>query len=290
MPIESINVGGINVRYFVAGSGDPIVLLHSSGSSSRQWAELAEALRSDFQVIAPDLCGYGGTSHWPGVGTFNLAVEADLVCGLVQKFKKPVHLVGHSFGGAVALKAASRHPEQFKTLTLIEPASFHLLRNGDEMDELALRQISEVAAIISSAVNSGDYVSAMRRFIDFWNGAGAWDALPNPQRMALATCINKVTLDFWATLNDPMRRGDLFGLDVPTLLIFGERSPLPTRRISFHLARVLPSVRQRAIEDAGHMLPLTHFNQTLTLLTHHFRAEQRRTAKTEGDLKVRAFA
>jgi len=288
--IENVDVGDINLKYFVAGSGDPIVLLHSTGGSSRQWTELTEALREDFQVIVPRLCGYGGTTHWPGAGQFNLAVEADLVCALVEKFDRPVHLVGHSFGGAVALKAASRHPEHFKTLTLIEPASFHLLRDGSEMDDLALRQISDVAAVIANAVNCGDYVGAMRRFVDFWNGEGAWNALPNPQRIALATRIHKVTLDFWATLNEPMRRGDLFGLTVPTLLVFGERSPLPTRRICFHLARVLPSVRQRAIERAGHMLPFTHFNETLTLITHHCTAEYHPNARTEVALKAREFA
>jgi len=290
MSIASLDVSDVNLKYFVVGSGDPIVLLHCTGGSGRQWTELAEALRANFQVIVPDLYGYGGTTHWPGAGTFSLGTEADLVCALIDKLEKPVHLVGHSFGGAVALKLAMRYPEHVKSLTVIEPASFHLLLHGDDMDDLAFRQISEIAAIIANAVNSGDYLGAMRRFVDFWNGPGAWNALPNPQRIALATRINKVTLDFWATLNDPMRRGDLFNLAVPTLVILGERSPLPTRRICFHLARVLPNVRQRAIAGAGHMLPTTHCNEILQVITHHCNVNRHHRPKIEADLKMRVPA
>ena len=186
MSIASIDVGGISCQYSAVGAGEPIVLLHCTGHSGRQWAELAAAFRTDFEVMAPDLCGYGGTAHWPGSGTFNLGVEADLISAVVEKLNRPVHLVGHSFGGAVALQLALRHPEHLRSLTLIEPAAFHLLCDGDDEDERALRQISEIATTIASAVNCGDYVGAMRRFVDYWTGNGTWDALPNPQRISLA--------------------------------------------------------------------------------------------------------
>jgi pimeloyl-ACP methyl ester carboxylesterase len=65
MSIASIDVGGISCQYSAVGAGEPIVLLHCTGHSGRQWAELAAAFRTDFEVIAPDLCGYGGTAHWP---------------------------------------------------------------------------------------------------------------------------------------------------------------------------------------------------------------------------------
>lgn len=71
----------------------------------------------------------------------------------------------------------------------------------------------------------------MRRFVDYWSEHGSWEALPNPQRIATAMRINKVTLDFWATLNDPMRLDDLADLAVPfRRVIFKEISPL----IRFH--------------------------------------------------------
>ncbi|HYV70088.1 MAG TPA: alpha/beta hydrolase [Pseudolabrys sp.] len=290
MGITSIDVGGITCQYFAVGAGEPIVLLHCTGHSGRQWAELAAALQTDFEVIAPDLCGYGGTAHWPGSGTFNLGVEADLVDALVDKLKRPAHLVGHSFGGAVALQLALRHPNHLKSVTLIEPAAFHLLCDGDDEDKRALRQITEIATTVASAVNCGDYVGAMRRFVDYWTGDGTWDALPNPQRIALASRINKVTLDFWATLNDPTRLGDLVDVDVPALIISGGHSPFPTRRICYHLVRTLPDVKLRTFDDAGHMLPLSHFREIHPLIKAHCDAQHDRKRRVQNDSRARAYA
>ena len=286
----TIDAGGISLKYFAAGIGEPVVLLHCTAGSGRQWADVAEVLRSDFRVIAPDLCGYGGTMHWPGNGTFNLAVEADLVAALLDMLGKPAHIVGHSYGGAVALQFASRYPRYVKTLTLIEPASFHLLRDGDDMDERACREISETGNTVVNAVNCGDYQGGMRRFVDYWGGEGAWDALPISQRLALAGRISKVALDFWATLNDPMRQGDLVSLEMPTLVVSGGRSPLPTRRICFHLARMIPDVTAQTVTAAGHMLPFTHFNELLPLIVEHCGGRRGRRVERGHELMERVPA
>ena len=165
-----------------------------------------------------------------------------------------------------------------------------MLRNGDDEDERALRQISEIATTIASAVNCGDYVEAMCRFVDYWGGNGSWDALPNSQKTALATRISKVTLDFWATLNDPTRLDDLVDLSVPTLIVSGGRSPFPTRRICFHLARTLPDVKLRMIDEAGHMLPLTHVRDIAPLIRFHCDARNRLSSGSESDLQARVCA
>jgi pimeloyl-ACP methyl ester carboxylesterase len=283
----TIDAGGISLKYFAAGIGDPVVLLHCTAGSGRQWADVAEALRSDFRVIAPDLCGYGETTHWPGNGTFNLAVEADLVAVLLDMLGNPAHIIGHSYGGAVALQFASRHPSYVKTLTLIEPASFHLLRDGDDIDERALREITETGNTVVNAVNCGDYQGGMRRFVDYWGGEGAWDALPASQRLALATRISKVSLDFWATLNNPMRQADLAALEMPTLVVSGGRSPLPTRRICFHLARMIPDAIARTVADAGHMLPVTHSSELLPLIADHCARRRERRPERETEMMER---
>jgi pimeloyl-ACP methyl ester carboxylesterase len=256
--MNAINVGDISLNYFAAGSGEPVMLLHCTGGSSRQWLTFAEALGAGFHAVAPDLCGYGATSHWPGASPFSLGAEAALVAALIDHIGKPMHVIGHSYGGAVALQLAHRHPKLVKSLTVIEPASFHLLLSGDHMDAAAHSQISEVASTIARAVNSGNYADAMRRFVNYWSGEKAWDELPDGQRKALATRINKVTLDFWATLNDPVRLEDFADLRTRTLILCGDLSPLPTQQICRHLVRKLANARLEKIAGAGHMLPLTH--------------------------------
>jgi len=286
----TIDAGGISLKCFAAGIGEPVVLLHCTAGSGRQWADMVEALRPDFRAIAPDLCGYGDTAHWPGNGTFNLAVEADLIAALLDMLGRPAHIVGHSYGGAVALQFASRHPRYLKSLTLIEPASFHLLRDGDGIDEQAFREISETGATVVNALNCGDYQGGMRRFVDYWSGEGAWDALPASQRLALAARINKVTIDFWATINDPMRRDDLASLEMPTLVVSGGRSPLPTRRICFHLSRMISDVTVRTVPNAGHMLPFTHFGELRPLVAEHCGARRGRRAGRDRELMERVSA
>jgi pimeloyl-ACP methyl ester carboxylesterase len=259
--MNTIKVGDISLSYFASGTGEPIMFLHCTGGSSRQWFAFAEAFGAGFQVVAPDLCGYGATSHWPGASPFSLGSEAALVAALIDHFGKPMHVVGHSYGGAVALQLARRHPKLVKSLTVIEPVAFHLLLSGNDMDAAAYRQISEVASTIARAVNCGNYADAMRRFVNYWGGEKAWDALPDTQRAALASRINKVTLDFWATLNDPTRLEDFVELRVRTLILCGDLSPLPTQQICRCLAHKLANTRLEKIADAGHMLPMTHLEE-----------------------------
>jgi pimeloyl-ACP methyl ester carboxylesterase len=165
-----------------------------------------------------------------------------------------------------------------------------LLRDGDDIDERAFRQISEVGATVANAVNCGDYQGGMRRFVDYWGGEGTWEALPASQRLALAARINKVTLDFWGTLNDPMRQADLASLEMPTLVVSGGQSPLPTRRICFHLARMIPDVTARRVADAGHMLPVTHASEILPLIANHCGARRGRRADRDRELLERVSA
>ncbi len=89
----------------------------------------------------------------------------------------PIHLVGHSYGGAVALRFAMQQPERLRSLVLIEPVAFHLLR--DESPDPANRRLfGEVMEIggpgVAGPRPSGDYRRAMARFVDYWNGEGAW--------------------------------------------------------------------------------------------------------------------
>src|SRR5512138_3457520 len=101
----------------------PVILLHCSGSSGAQWRTLASTLEARHLVAAPDLIGYGSAAPWTGRAPFSLAQEAGPILSLIGTLGEPVHLVGHSYGGAVALHIALTRPELVRSLTLIEPAA-----------------------------------------------------------------------------------------------------------------------------------------------------------------------
>lgn len=256
MPTLEISNG--RFEYLEQGNGEPVILLHGSGSSSAQWRALTEQLSARYRVCAPDLYGYGASADWPGRRAFHLEHEAEIVLALLARVGAPAHLVAHSYGGAVALHVARAHADALRSLTLIEPAAFHLLR---EAEPQAAAGLAAVAESMVRAVAGGEYLAGFGRFVDYWNGAGAWAAIPADKQGAMAVRLPKVVLDFHATFNEPTRLDDFRAMDVPTLLVEGTRSPQPTRRICELLACTLPVAHLVSVEGAGHMSPITHRDQ-----------------------------
>jgi len=107
----------------------PIVLcVHASASSGRQWDALAARLRGRADVVAPDLHDHGDGPSAPQGEEDLLALDAGLIERVLRDLPGAVHLVGHSYGGAVALCAARRCPGRIRSLVVFEPAWFGLLR------------------------------------------------------------------------------------------------------------------------------------------------------------------
>src|SRR5690242_21727905 len=100
-----------------------VLMLHSGGFTSRQWRRLSESLSSEFNVITPDLLGYGDTP-WPNGEPFHFDQDLDYVRSLVTE---PMHLVGHSYGGFLALKLAIAEPSHVKSIAAYEPVAFGIL-------------------------------------------------------------------------------------------------------------------------------------------------------------------
>lgn len=262
----------------------PVVLLHCSGSSGAQWRALAAQLGARHPVVAPDLIGYGDSAPWRG-GEFSLAREAAAVRGLLGRLGEPVHLVGHSYGGAVALHIARTRPELLGSLTLIEPSAFHLLRNGDATDAAALQEIMAVAADASASLAAGDHGGGFGRFVDYWSGPGSWTGMPAEKRAAFAPQLAKVALDFHAIFSEPAELEDVCDITVPTLLVQGGCTKLPSRRVCARLREVLPEAAFRLVEGAGHMLPITHRDEVNRHVVAHIEAN----ATPTGRVKWKAF-
>jgi pimeloyl-ACP methyl ester carboxylesterase len=269
--MPTIEIDGARVAYAESGSGEPALLLHSSASSAAQWRSLTEALQGTCRILAPDLYGYGETDAWPGQGPLRLAEEAALADAVLAQARDPVHLVGHSYGGAVALRFALQQPGRLRSLTLIEPVAFHLLRGSPAVaaDRSLFFAVAEMADVVSRATATGDYRGAMARFVDYWNGDGAWSRTKPEVQAALARRTPKVALNFWATMTESTPRSAYRHIAVPTLVLRGSVSPPPTRRIAELVADALPKARLQTIAGAGHMLPLTHREAVNAAVAEH---------------------
>ena len=114
-----------NVRSAHVGTGrETVVLLHGSASSGALWRHTKGALQSSYRCIAPDLIGYGTSAAWPCHASFGLEAELRAIEPLLQCCADTFHLVGHSYGGVLALHLALADPGRVQSLTLIDPVFF----------------------------------------------------------------------------------------------------------------------------------------------------------------------
>jgi pimeloyl-ACP methyl ester carboxylesterase len=246
-----------------AATKPPVVLLHSSLSSKQQWNRLVRSLSANHRVITIDLYGYGERRMPLSQDDFSLATEIEAVMEQVDEEigDEPFHLIGHSYGGAIALRLASDHAPRIRSLALYEPVAFSLLEFGDT----ARKEVAKLTAAMHRAMDS-DRTEATRLFIDYWSGAGAFARLPEDVKSDFIDRIPKVPLDFQALFGDRLRLADLAALDIPVCLLGGLRSPASTIRITQALALALPNADCHFI-DAGHMAPITHADQVNPILS-----------------------
>ncbi|TFV69092.1 alpha/beta fold hydrolase [Blastococcus sp. CT_GayMR19] len=120
---QSAEANGIRTNYLEAGSGDETVLLiHGSGpgvTSYANWRLVIPSLAENFHVVAPDMVGFGYSDRPEGV-TYGLETWADQTVGLMDTLGiQKAHLVGNSFGGAIALRIAAQHPDRVGKLVLM---------------------------------------------------------------------------------------------------------------------------------------------------------------------------
>ena len=133
-----ITVPTIKADFLEAGSSGPVVMLvHSSVSGARQWCRLMDDLQGQFRVRAVNLFGYGNTPSWPNGRAQSLDDQARLVEASLPENADEIYLVGHSFGGSVAMKAAVRLGDRVSKLVLLETNPFSLLAQAGRVDAFA---------------------------------------------------------------------------------------------------------------------------------------------------------
>lgn len=236
-----------------------VVALHCSLGSGRQWTRLAAELGSHYQFIAPDLSGYGSNHVCAVELPMTLAQEVEFLSDRIGEATGPIHLVGHSYGGAVAFRIAtdSRFAKRVRSLTLIEPVLPTLL-GTDEADRRLHDGFAIVAKEVSQDLWDGSTLEAIDKFTEFWNGSGPQEPLPASARLRMIERADKLAFDFTAAFAEQGVAAAARRLAVPTLLLSGGWSPYLTQRIVQRLAYIIDGADARHLPGAGHMLPITH--------------------------------
>jgi len=234
-----------------------VVCLHASGGSGAQWTTLAQQLRPDLQVLTPDLYGQGTAPGWQGAPADIVAADTARISRLAAEVGGAIHLVGHSYGGAIALRVALHHPERVASVAVYEPVAMRVLFDYNRKQRAAA-EVAEVAGDIRRALNGRDLARAGERFVDYWAGPGHWAQLGVERRAAFASRMPVIHSHFVALRNDEVRLGDYTRLDAPVLYLAGRATRLSARRMTELMTYALPTVELETLDGMTHLGPITH--------------------------------
>lgn len=231
----------------------PLLLLHSSQSTSGQWRALIQQIQAEFDILAVDLLGYGKAPDANSIEpeAFRFADELPRILEAIDlvEWEQPITLVGHSYGGALALKIALEKRVAVQSLVVFEPVAFHVLT----ANEPARLEIDKIAA----QMDQFDQRAATAAFVDYWNVPGFFDSLPERMQAVMLQQASKVTRDFAALMGEPYKLADYRLVDVPVLLLQGKYTQASARQVAQHLLHIIPNIQSKVLE-CGHMGPVTH--------------------------------
>ena len=268
------------IDYAVSGDGPTVVLVPGSCSTGSAWKPVISAWGPGYRFVTTSLPGYGGTRERRTEADTSMAHVAEAVEAVIRRTAATVHLVGHSFGGLVALAVALRSRMPLASLSVIEPPALGTLEDHDDARELdAFRRMSESYAR-AFAKGQRDAIAAM---IDFYGGVGTFTSWPERARnYAIET--TRVNLVDWSTARGfVLGKGALMRIDVPTLLLCGGDSHPAMQRIIARLGAGIPAAETGTIEQASHFMIATHATEVAARLSRH-------VARAESILRLRAAA
>jgi pimeloyl-ACP methyl ester carboxylesterase len=239
------------------GSGEAVICLHSNASTSSQWRTLSDLLSNRYRVIAVDGYGAGKSPPWPTDFSLRLDDEVKLLDAILRQAGDRFHVVGHSYGGAVAMKLAALYPKRVRSLAIYEPTLFHLVAGADPLRSPA-EGIWRAATDAAQAIERGDSLAAAERFIDFWMGQGSWAAMPAARQAGVAASVQNVKGWRDVLFAETVPASTLASLDIPVLLLYGENSPRSSKSVARILQDTLTRVTVAPQPGLGHMGPITH--------------------------------
>jgi pimeloyl-ACP methyl ester carboxylesterase len=241
--MDEIEVAGFRIAFERAGEGPPLVLLHGFVGDSRDWRRQLDGLSDEFTVVAWDAPGCGRSSDPPE--TFRLPDYADCLAAFVGALGlgRP-HVLGLSFGGALALELYRRHPTIPMTLVLASAYAGWAGSLPAEVVEQRLQQVLREADLPPD------------QWVPGWIPGLLTESAPQElidEVVAIMSDVHPVgRRATMHALAEADLRDVLPHIDVPTLLLYGEadqRSPL---NVAEDLHAAIPTSRLVVIPGVGH--------------------------------------
>lgn len=275
-----------DAQVFVRETGDPdkesLVLIHGLGTAaSTDWDKTIAALKNQYHIITLDLPGFGRSDK--GNKNYTPTKYAALIRYITSRYsKQPFHLVGHSMGGAIALRYASKYPEDVRSLTLVDVAGvLHRLAYTSFLAPMGLDMLAGYSIPGHSAISNGvaSILGKIERNISF----DLRHLVDNPflrekislSNPAIVSALGLVMEDFSEAPGQVM---------APTLIIWGGRDKIAPIRTGFVLNSLISGSELRIIRGAGHVPIKNNFDEFIKYLQAHLQGQLRTTPERDSRL------
>jgi pimeloyl-ACP methyl ester carboxylesterase len=254
------------IDYDETGSGPAVVLVPGSCSTGAAWRPVIAAWQGRFRTVTTSLLGYGGTAERRTRDDPSIAHEVAIVEAVIRKAGGAVHLVGHSFGGLVALAVALRGVVRLASFTILEAPAAEILRECGETEHYAAFRRMTDGYFARFAAGEPEAIADM---IDFYSRAGTFASWP-PRLRAYAVETTAVNILDWASaFGFPLRRAALARLGLPVLVVHGGASHPAVQRANALLAENITAASLAAIDGAAHFMIATHAGDVAGLIADH---------------------
>jgi pimeloyl-ACP methyl ester carboxylesterase len=246
-----VTVNGVRLSYEMDGTGAiPLVLVHGSWSSRREWDPVVPHLADSFRVVTYDRRGHSDSERPSGQGSISEDV-ADLAALIEHLGLAPAWVAGNSLGASITLRLAGERPDLLRGITAHEPPLFALVASDPDVATM-IEESTQTDTAVAERIASGDHAGAAEQFVEA-NAPGMWTRFPSEIRQTMIE--NAPT--FLDEANDP----DLYDFDVeqlgdfphPALLTQGDQTPPEFTPVITELAEALPSVEVRTFAGVGHV-------------------------------------
>lgn len=249
-PVRHLERPGGTIAYRRVGAGPALLLLHATLSSSRQLRTLAARLGQHFSVISVDRRGSGDSTDAAPRPPRPIDVAThldDLAAIAASENLRSAVVVGHSYGGCVALELASRRPELVSAVVAYEPPYGAVAALGvrEHMADIGRRTLA--------AAEHQDLAAAALVFMAGVSGEAAVTALSTAARERIGRAGTGAVADATLLGMDP---NGLASIDRPVLVATGEASAALYAEIAAELCRRIPGASRQRIVGADHMAPI----------------------------------
>lgn len=262
-------VEGVALNYLEQGQGVTVVFVHGAFSDHRVWEAQRAEVSKRYRYIALDQ-RYFGAAPWSDNGTkYSVATHANDLAAFIQQLNTgPVHVVGWSYGGSVALVLAAQRPDLVRSLFLAEPALGSIV--SDSADQRALAEERKGLGSAVAASKANDQAQAVRLFADWVNDQpGSFDASPSTIRNVFLENGRTLPAHFASPPPPAITCSQLGQFKVPVTVAKGQQSRPFFIILAETTHRCIPGSRLDVIPNARHMAPVQNTAAFTTALLAH---------------------